>query len=110
MKCFTTRPGRCNIYEYRFQVNEDKPIVGYSCPIPFAVRPAVRDQIMQMLQDDILEISNSPFLNPLTVVYREGMKVRACVDARKVISIRYLIENAPHPYKNYYRSSKACSF
>jgi hypothetical protein len=37
-----------------------------------------------MLQDDILEISNSPFLNPLTVVYREGKKVRICVDARKV--------------------------
>jgi putative transposase len=39
---------------------------------------------MLHVQDDILEISNSPFLNPLTEVYKEGKKVRICVDARKV--------------------------
>jgi hypothetical protein len=60
------------------------PIVGYSRPIPFAVRPAVRNQIKQMLQDDILEYSDSLFLNPLTVVYKEGQKIRICVDARKI--------------------------
>jgi hypothetical protein len=34
--------------------------------------------------DDILRVSNSPILNPLTVVHREGKKPRICVDARKV--------------------------
>jgi hypothetical protein len=37
-----------------------------------------------MLKDDILEVSKSPFLNPLTIVHREGKKIRICVDARKV--------------------------
>jgi hypothetical protein len=37
-----------------------------------------------MVSDDILEISNSPFLNPLTVVNREGKKPRICVDAREI--------------------------
>jgi hypothetical protein len=81
---FTARPGWCNIFEYIFQVNEDKPIVGYARPNSFAVRLAVRDQIRQTLRDDILEISNSPFLNPLPVVYKENKKIRICVDARKV--------------------------
>jgi hypothetical protein len=36
-----------------------------------------------MLQD-ILEISNSPFLNPSSVVYKEDTKIRICVDARRV--------------------------
>jgi hypothetical protein len=37
-----------------------------------------------MLEDGILEISNSPLLNALTVVQREGNKIRICVDTRKV--------------------------
>jgi hypothetical protein len=56
----TTKPGRCNLFSYQFQVNTDKPIVGYSRPIPFATRPAVREQINQMMKDGILEISTSP--------------------------------------------------
>jgi hypothetical protein len=65
-------------------VKADRAIVSYSRPIPFAIRPAVREQIAQMVNDDILEISNSPILNPLTVVHREGKKPRIRVDARKV--------------------------
>jgi hypothetical protein len=78
------RPGKCHLMKYKFHVENTRPIVGYSRPIPFAVRPAVREQIAQMVRDDILEVSNSPFLNPLTVVHREGRKPRICVDARKV--------------------------
>jgi hypothetical protein len=37
-----------------------------------------------MVKDDILEVSSSPILNPLTIVHREGKKIRICVDARKV--------------------------
>jgi hypothetical protein len=37
-----------------------------------------------MLQDDIVETSASPILNPLTVVSKEGGKIRICIDARKV--------------------------
>jgi hypothetical protein len=32
MKCIshmTTKPGRCNLFSYKFQVDTDKPIVGY---------------------------------------------------------------------------------
>jgi hypothetical protein len=101
MKCFTARPGRCKIFEYRFEANEDKPIVDYSRPIPFAVHPADRNQIRQTLQDDILEIINLPFLNPLSVVYEEGEKIRICVDARK--SNQYMVPNRErtHPYNSY---------
>jgi hypothetical protein len=74
----TTKPGRCNL------LDTDQPIVGYSGPIPFALRPAVREQINQMLKDDMLEISASPILNPLIVVSKEGGKMRICVETRKV--------------------------
>jgi hypothetical protein len=87
----TTKPGRCNLFKYKFQVQADKPIIGYSRPIPYAIRPAVREQINQMVKDGILEISTSPILNPLTVVTKESRKIRICVDARKVN--QYTIED-----------------
>ena len=80
----TTRPGKCNLFTYRFQVNADKPIVSYSRPIPFALRPAVREQIQQMIEDGILEFSTCPVLNSLTAVSKEGGDIRICVDARRV--------------------------
>jgi hypothetical protein len=57
LRHLTTRPGKCNIFTYEFQVTADKPIVGYSGPIPFCIRPAVREKINQ---DDILEIILRP--------------------------------------------------
>jgi hypothetical protein len=37
-----------------------------------------------MMKDDVLEESHSAYLNPLTVVQREGKNPRICVDARKI--------------------------
>jgi hypothetical protein len=79
----TTRPGKCKLFTYRFQVEADNPIVGYSRPIPYALRPAVREQIKQMLEDGIIENSSSPFLSPLIVVRKRSGDIRICV----VISI-----------------------
>jgi hypothetical protein len=80
----TTRPGKCKLFTYKFQVNADGPIVDHSSPIPFALRPAVTEEIRQMLVDDIIETSTSPILNPLTVVSKEGGDIRIRVDARTV--------------------------
>jgi hypothetical protein len=63
-----------------------------------------------MLQD-ILEISNSPFLNPLSVVYKGNKKIKTCVDARKVkqYTVPDRHHTIPHPYKNYYKGPKGHS-
>jgi hypothetical protein len=60
-------------------------LVGYSRPIPFAVKPAVREQITQMVNDDTYPRNfKFSFFNPFTVVSKEGKKTRICVDARKM--------------------------
>jgi hypothetical protein len=61
----TTKPGKCNLMEYNFQVKSDQPIISHSRPVPFSQRPAVHEQIQQMLADDILECSQSYIVNPL---------------------------------------------
>jgi hypothetical protein len=80
----TAKPSKCNLFKYEFKVQSDKPIRSFSRPVPFELRPAVKAQIQEMLNDDILELSYSDVLNPLTVVLREGKKPRICVDARKI--------------------------
>jgi hypothetical protein len=57
----SSKPGKCNIFTYKFQMEMDKPIVGYSRPIPFDIRAEVQQQIEQMVKDYIIEISNSLF-------------------------------------------------
>jgi len=79
---FTSKPGLCKIFEYEFEVQCLEPIVGHTRPIPFSVRPAVREQIRQMTADNVLEISTSSHVNPLTVLLRDGKAPRICVDAR----------------------------
>jgi hypothetical protein len=37
-----------------------------------------------MVKNDILEISHSPYVNPLTIIQRKDKPVRICADARQV--------------------------
>jgi hypothetical protein len=68
----TSKPGLCRVIQYKYQLSSAKPMVG------------VRDQIRQIIENDIIEISDSPLINPLTVVCKEGKRVRLCLDARKI--------------------------
>lgn len=60
---------------YKFRMETDRPTVGYSRPIPFSVRPVVKEQITQMISD-ILEISDSPFLEQLDYSQEGGQKAK----------------------------------
>jgi hypothetical protein len=83
----TSRPGKCNLLEYEFKLTDERPVMSHSRTVPFAVRPIIRQQVRQMIQDDVLEISHSPYINPITIVYREGKSPRLCIDARRINSV-----------------------
>jgi hypothetical protein len=80
----TKKPGKCRGFECTFQMQGQLPKSNYSGPLRFALRPAVSEEIRQLLKDDILDESHSAYANPLTVVQREGKNPRICVDARKI--------------------------
>jgi hypothetical protein len=80
----TTRPGKCKVYEYKFNVPDTIPIKGHSIHVPYSATTAVRKQIEQMMEDGILELSDTSFINPLTIVYRENTEPHICIDARRV--------------------------
>jgi hypothetical protein len=59
-KHFVARPGRCNMFEYQFQMQGGLPKSCNSRPIPFSLRREVREQIEEVIKNGILEISHSP--------------------------------------------------
>lgn len=50
LKNLTTKPGKCNVYSYKFQVEKVQPIASYARPIPFHMRSEVRQQICNCYQ------------------------------------------------------------
>jgi hypothetical protein len=80
----TKRPGKCNGFEYQFNIIGKLPKSASSRTIPFALRDDVGAHIQDMIEDGILEESYSDYLNPLTLVHRENKPARICVDARSV--------------------------
>jgi hypothetical protein len=54
-----------------------------SRPIPYALCKEVQEQVEEMLADHTIEESYSSYVNPLTLVQRDGKRVRICVGARE---------------------------
>jgi hypothetical protein len=84
-KHFTSRPGLYKGQPYEFELTDETPSVQHTRAIPYSLRPHAKEQIDQMMEDGILELSKSPFVNPLTIVCKPG-KIRICIDARKINS------------------------
>jgi hypothetical protein len=72
------------MFECRFQMQGGLPKSCKSRPIPFSLRREVREQIEEMVLNGILEISHSPYVNPLTIIQRKNKPVRISVDVRQV--------------------------
>jgi hypothetical protein len=79
-----TKPGKYNMFEYKFQMQGELPKPCNSRAILFSLRTKVREQIEAMVNNDSLEIPHSPYVNPLTIIQRENKPVRICIDARQV--------------------------
>jgi hypothetical protein len=39
----TSRPGKRNLLEYEFKLTDERPVMGQSRAVPFAVRPVIRE-------------------------------------------------------------------
>ena len=88
--------------KYRFQMQGVLPKSCNSRPISFLLRREVREQIEEMIKNGILEISHSPYVNPLTINQRKHKPVRICVHAMQVNKQTYRTERKHHQLMNYY--------
>lgn len=72
LKYFTTKPGKCTLFEYQFKGTPFNQVVRSAGPMTVSVRSVVRNQIGQMLNDGVVEMSDLSYLNPLTTVVKDG--------------------------------------
>ena len=69
---------------HKVRINPDvKPIREKLRPIPYALRPAVRDEIQRLLNEGVIEKTSAPtwLSNPVVSMKKNG-KIRLCVDLR----------------------------
>lgn len=83
---FSNKPGLCNKFEYHIELKDDTPFKGHCYPIPACHQEKVTKHLQELLQDNIIERSTSPYINPILVVPKKDNTIRLCLDARMINS------------------------
>ena len=81
---FSDTPGKVKNFQCEIKFKENVEFKRKSYPIAFSLKEAVRLEIQRLIEDDIIELSNSPFTNPIVAVPKKNGTVRICLDAREL--------------------------
>lgn len=65
---FSNKPGLCNKFRYTIKLKSYEPFKSHSYPIPICHQSAVTKEINEMLNQNIIERSNSTYINSMLVV------------------------------------------
>ncbi|XP_056644813.1 uncharacterized protein LOC130450456, partial [Diorhabda sublineata] len=72
-------------YVHKIEVNEDiKNFKAKTYPIPYKYKDQVRKCIKELLENKIIERSNSQYINPIVVILKKNGELRLCLDARNI--------------------------
>lgn len=83
---FSEQPGRISIYEHKIKLRDESPFCLKSYPIPNSHKAAVKQQIEEMLQWEIIRAAPTEYISPLVTVAKKDGSVRVCLDARHLNS------------------------
>ena len=79
--------GRTDIVHHSIDTGTSQPIHQNPYRIPFAQRETVKAQIDQMLANDVIRPSCSPWASPVVVVKKKNGEDRFCVDYRRLNAV-----------------------
>lgn len=86
-KLFSNKPLVTNVYTHRIDVRDENKFIRKTYPIPLHYKSKVDSEIRQMVENQIIERSNSDFLNPMVVVKKKNGDIRVCLDMRNLNTI-----------------------
>ncbi|KAJ8912067.1 hypothetical protein NQ315_016756 [Exocentrus adspersus] len=69
-------------YTHHIEVKDITHFKIKTYPIPYRFKDDVRKEIEVLLQQGIIETSDTPFINPIVVVKKKNGDIRICLDAR----------------------------
>nr|CAH0098669.1 unnamed protein product [Daphnia galeata] len=89
-KCFAESNhelGCSNLVQHRIHTGDHPPIHQAPYPSAHKQRNVIQEQVGGMLNDDVIELSNSPWAAPVVLVKKPDGTWRFCVDYRKLNSV-----------------------
>ncbi|XP_055865631.1 uncharacterized protein LOC129928743 [Biomphalaria glabrata] len=88
---FTDVPGKTTIINHEIKLTSDKPTKSRPYPLPIHYRDFLQKEINDLLEQGIIEHSNSPYAAPIVLVKRsQSSSPRMCVDFRQLNKITCL--------------------
>ena len=88
--------GVTNVVQHTINTGDNTPIRQQARRIPFALRSKVDNMTEEMLEQGIIQPSQSPWASPIVLVVKKDGTTRFCVDYRRLNSITKL-DVFPHP-------------
>ena len=79
--------GCTGVVKHRIDTGESPPIYLSARRIPFVLRGLVDDMIEDMLAQNIIQPSHSPWASPVVLVKKKDGSMRFCVDYRCLNSV-----------------------
>ena len=70
--------------EHKIETGDAAPIKQLPRRLPNALKPVVEEQVQEMLQNDVIEPSKSPWASPIVLVKKKDGTWRFCIDFRKL--------------------------
>ena len=66
-----SNPGKTSLGEHRIKVTMGQPVRTKACPLPYAVRELVQNEVNEMLRMGIIEPSNSAYSSSVVMVKKK---------------------------------------
>ena len=76
--------GLTSLSEHKIETQDAVPIKQLPRRLPNALRPVVEEQVNEMLDNEVIKPSNSPWSSPVVLVRKKDGSWRFCIDFRKL--------------------------
>ena len=76
--------GLTSLSEHKIETQDAVPIKQLPRRLPNALRPVVEEQVNEMLENQVIKPSNSPWSSPVVLVRKKDGSWRFCIDFRKL--------------------------
>ncbi|RYX87425.1 hypothetical protein EON73_01410, partial [bacterium] len=77
-----------NFYKQKLNVKDNEPVFTKNYRLPHSQKSEIKSQVQKLLENDLIEMSTSPYNSPLIIVPKKSTdgtkKYRMCVDYRKL--------------------------